>query len=283
MASPTVGSTASGNQTSNVFLHVMTMPASIGAGDLLVVVFAKINASQVNPPVPEPVASGKLWSNFPQQYTANRPGITVFWKVAEGSGLDALTLFTGTTALTSCHMSFRITGHGSALWCATADAASAANADPPNCANTQGAQDMLAIAIAALQASPAIVATVAPTGYGSLVTQVAGFTANNSLSSATKALTAASSENPGAFTNTAAVQGMATILIASTAITVNARPTQEAVETLSDGTPNATLTQEAVEVLSQNALNAVMTQEAVEVLSSNDGSTRGRRVVIIGT
>ncbi len=278
MASPTVGSTSSSSVITNQNAHAVTLPASISAGDLLVVMFGAGSTGTVFGSIQVDIgASGKQWFKFPLQSTAGRNGIIVFAKIAEGS--DALTVLTQQQCH-SVHEAYRITGHGSALWQATTDAASATNADPPNCATTVAAQDLLAITYCVLNGT--IVASVAPTGYASLLTK-AGDASGCSMSSATKALTSATSENPGAFTNAASASASGTILVASTSITVNARPTQEAVEVLSDGTPNAVMTQEAVEVLSQNALNAIMTQEAVEVLSSNDGSTRGRRVIIIGT
>lgn len=277
MASPTVGSTNKASANSNVFTHPISLPGSISAGDLLVVAWGKSGGSSANQPYIDIVASGKRWSQVAQQYTTLRGSISIFWKVAEGS--DALTLLTD-TATPSNHLSYRITGHGSAVWTALTDHAAGTNADPPSCSNTGGAQDMLAIAIACCPGT--VVASVAPTGYGSLLTNT-GTTFPPGMSGATKALTGATSEDPGTFTTTSTAWGAATILIASTGITVNARETQEAVDVLSTVDPNAVVTQEAVEVLSANALYAVVTQVAVEALSSNDGSQRSRRVVVIGT
>jgi hypothetical protein len=277
MASPTVGSTNKASANSNVFTHPISLPASISAGDLLLVIWGKSGGSSSNQPYIDIVASGKKWFQIPQQYTSLRGSISIFWKVAEGS--DALTLLTD-VATPSNHLSYRITGHGSAVWAALTDHAAGTNADPPSASNTGGAQDMLAIAIACCPGT--IVASAAPSGYGSLLTNT-GTTFPPGMSGATKALTAATTEDPGTFTTASAAWGAATILIASTGITVNARETQEVAETLSTVDPNAVITQEAVEVLSANALYAVVTQVATEVLSSNDGSTRSRRVIVIGT
>jgi hypothetical protein len=116
----------------------------------------------------------------------------------------------------------------------TATALATANGDPPNCAQSGSAQD--ALAIAALVTSGGSVASGAPSGYSSLITRSNAFGA--ALSTAVKSLTAASSENPGAFTSASTNTVAATLIVASTAIASNARASQLVAEIVTSNDDN---------------------------------------------
>lgn len=161
-------------------------------------------------------------------------------------------------------MAFRVTGHGSAVFISSGTGSST-NADPPNGAITGSAQDLLIIAAACHDGT--VVASAAPASYANLTTQAAAGVSGASVSVADRAVSAATSENPGAFTSTTEQWVGFTIIVPENPIPTNARQTQEAVESISLPSPNAVTTQVAVEGVSAFVNHMVTTQVAMEALT----------------
>jgi hypothetical protein len=179
-------------------------------------------------------------------------------KVAEGG--DALKLVAVDSAdQQASAIVFRISGHGS-----YAGVGNSTNGDPPNVAITGSAQDCLFIA--ALCTDAQVVASAAPSTYGSLTTKAATNSTGASVSVADKAANA-TSDNPGTFTNNTEQWVAFTIAIPENNITTNARVTQAAVEAASRVDPNLIATQVALEVMSANSLNMIVTQIALETVT----------------
>jgi hypothetical protein len=216
-----------GDATNTVVGELSLWMAGAGtpAGDLLVVVFTK---SRSGAPVIDLTASGGKWWQGPTTNVGGFFAQTIFAKIAEGG--DALTLYSTDQAggNVSSHISFRITGHGSAVTIGAAAVSGSGNADPPSATQSGSAQDTLVIAAY----SGGHVATAAPSGYSNLTTQTTVATTAET-STAEIGLTAINTENPGTFTNTSDFWIANTILVASTAITTKARVTQVAIEVLS--------------------------------------------------
>lgn len=273
MTSPVRAATASGSQTTSVSLHPITLPAGLSATDLVIAVLTTNANIGVAPLF---TASDPSWTPLP---VVVRSGISqiAYWKVAAGG--DSLTISTNDFQTHSSHITYRITGHGSAVVQAGATGSST-NADPPSATMSGAAQDNLAIAVCGNAGT--VVASAAPSGYSNLVTK-AGDAGGFSTSAAEKALSASNTENPGAFTTTSTAWAAQTLIVASTAITTNARETQEVVESLSQVDPNMVVTQEVVESVSANALTMLATQVVAEMVSTNVPNDSGRRrPVIIG-
>lgn len=258
MTSPVIASRTPTLISSDSGLHTINLGGP-SAGDLLVVVLAVDN--DVRPFVIDGAFSGKNWQFIAPVTSSGLVTGVVYWKVAEGS--DALRIQLGTGAEQSTAECIRITGHGSSVSIASA-VGNSTNGDPPNGTISGSAQDVLVIAALCIDA--AVVATVAPASYGNLTTQ-AGGASGASVSIADRALSAVTSENPGAFTTTTEQWVAFTIIIPENAITTNARTTQEAVEAVNLSDPNAVITQAPIEVVSAFALNMVVTQVPIEVVT----------------
>lgn len=162
----------------------ITLPSGIVAGELLVCLFA-VDGS------PTCTASAG-WDKLGQASYSTTVTGAVFWKVATGS--DALTVTTSASEIATAIV-YRLSA-GWGLVGASANGSSV-NADPPPLTPAGGAGDYLWLAGHCSDST--VVASAAPSGYGSLTTRVAASTGGASISAATKAATTAS-ENPGAFT-----------------------------------------------------------------------------------
>ena len=136
-AFPVVAATANSTETADVTTHTVNLPASIGAGDLLVA-FACVDAS---PTITEPSGWSVLHS------TANGSANTgaIWYKVASGSEGATMT-FATSAGQQSAHITWRVTGHGhsaSAPNSGTAATGTDANPNPPSLTPAAGAQDYL--------------------------------------------------------------------------------------------------------------------------------------------
>lgn len=147
MAFPTIATTNSGNSGANATNHTINLPASIAAGDLLLIFFVHDDGSATvtaSPPAD--------WSTLVNNRVANDAGtqarLSIWYKTASGSeGATATATTTGSEG--SAHVTYRITGwHGTTIPEASAAApSSSANPDPPNLDPTNwAAEDTLWIA-----------------------------------------------------------------------------------------------------------------------------------------
>ena len=140
-AFPTVAATNTSVNDSDTTSHVVSLPAGIASGDLLIV-FIAIDTRDVIPAMTFTWPVG--WTELYDQEDASDIGHTAGYRRADG-GEGATITVTSTEADQSAHVSYRITGHH-----ATSDPESAnttgsgTGADPPglNPANW-GAEDTL--------------------------------------------------------------------------------------------------------------------------------------------
>lgn len=275
MTLPIVAGNANGNSgSSGTGAHVITLPGSIGVGDLLVVALATTDsvAGQGAYAYPDTAISGTQWEYIGRSFSYP-VGLHIFAKIATAS--NALTLTTGPGLIGSAHVSYRVTGHGSSVTVTMGVPGFSTNPDPPSCTQSGSAQDTMWLAVAATSSFSSI-PSAAPSGFANLHTAntTVGITA---IGSAELGIAASSTEDPGAFTATIAYNTTATIAIASTNIPTKDRVTQTAVETATQVNPKLRMTQIAMETASQVNPKLRMTQIAVEVLSSSTAAPANAR------
>lgn len=192
MTFPVLAATSNGERSTDGTSSSITLPASISAGDLLLVCFA-CDGPTTNIAV-DTGASGSNW-NFTQYSGGSNNKIAVAWKVAEGS--DALTLTHGSEQ--TSHICYRFTG-ANTVEVAAGTTGNTSTANPGNLALAGGAaKDVYWIAFAGLDGIGS--ASAAPTNYTNLLNKTATNSTGASSFTAERQLNAAS-ENPAAFTNT---------------------------------------------------------------------------------
>lgn len=202
MASPAVAGTNTSAVTSAGTSHTVNLPASISAGDLLIVHFGYVVIGQT-------ISWPAGWNAVPSAKIegATLAGLDIGYRLADGS--EGATISVGTSASTkSAHTSYRITGAENpstqvpeSVTGATAE--SGANPDPPSISPTGGSKDYLFLASAFHVGESAFnVVTGIPASYSNGKTGDTGgtgsATTNGDVASAERQLTA-SSENPGTF------------------------------------------------------------------------------------
>lgn len=191
-------------ETSTTFTdttHPIDMPASISAGDLLLVGFCTSTGGSNT----VSIQSGDNW-NLLNTDSANGLQVLVYWKIAEGS--DTLTLETTNNSI-SGHFSYRITGHdpdATPEYGSFTTASSGTTVDPPSLAPSWGLEDTLFIAVLGHANTSAI--SGYPSGYGDTVS-ASGL--GNSCGAAALGVRT-DSEDPSSFT----VGGGSTSLVSNT-------------------------------------------------------------------
>ena len=194
-AFPQVGATNTSFDGSAVTNHTINLPASISAGDLLIVVFGQTAASNI------PGFPGG-WTRMAFS-TADNIGACWAYRYADGLEGATITVTTG-AACQAAHWSSRITAHdltqapeSQSFW----DGAATGHPNPPTVLPTGGAKDYLVI-VAAVQDS-GVVCSAAPASFGNLQTVSSGGTANVSCG-VSVARRLVNTSNPGAGDFTAA-------------------------------------------------------------------------------
>lgn len=135
MTFPVVAAVNYSEETSNTTTHDVLLPASISAGDLLML-FAGIDGIPTISDMPAGWTQAKRLVN-----TGDVNVLEIWYKVAAGGETD----FTYTTSASekSANRTWRVTGHGSAIEVSTGVTASTANPDPDSLAPSWGALDTL--------------------------------------------------------------------------------------------------------------------------------------------
>jgi trimeric autotransporter adhesin len=189
---PLVAAVEPSRTTTNATSHAVGLPTH-QAGQMLAVVVA---ADGVPTITVNAGSSSTGWAKLGQT-TDGTSAVTgaVFWKVAT-SASEALTLATSTSEQVSC-LAYAIDGATNIDGAAASG--SSTNSNPPNLAPSAGTRDYLWIATRSGDSTAT--ATVSPSGYGTLRTQVAGNTNGASVAAAEKLGPASSSEDPGTFTS----------------------------------------------------------------------------------
>lgn len=227
MTAPAVAATNNSSVNTDATSHTVSMPASIVAGDLLIVTFGW--TSNLPQTISWPAGYTPITGAKVEQSTV--VGVDVAYRWADGT--EGATISVGTSGLTkSCSVAYRITGAVNPATQAPEAAAtsntSASAANPPNLAPTGGSKDYLWLVVASNDGETAL--TTAPTNYTNFIAENTGVTGATSVNcvmgTAERALTA-SSEDPGAFNSTSTAWSAVTIAIhpAGAAVTVPPRPT----------------------------------------------------------
>lgn len=252
MAAPAVLGRAGAVQGTDVIAHTITLPASIAAGERLVVAFSMDQADAFI--FVDEGFSGTRWEKIAQDVNGVSVTGAAFTKVAEGG--DALRLLTGTPQQSS-HVSLRIEAANRTLTAFTNG--NSTNSDPPNLALSEGSPTPEVLWIATRSGDAAVVASAAPSGYANLQTQTGG-ASGASTNTAEKTATALS-ENPGTFTSTAEQWVCFTIAVFN-GNAGKGRVTQEVAETVSvptSATRTGRVTQLVVEVVNVAGAGAPQT------------------------
>lgn len=215
MASPTVAATNTSATTSAGTAHTVNLPASIAAGNLLLVFFA------YHAPDGAETISATGWTNISGFVTRQgAQSLHALYRQADG-GEGATVTVTSSISTKAAHTSYRITGHEDPATQApeagtgTSGTGAANAADPPSVTVTGGSKDILAIASMALQ-TETYTGQAAPTNYTNLLTTNSGTAGtvptNGMIQTAERQLTA-SSEDPGVFGHTDATPWCAQTII----------------------------------------------------------------------
>jgi len=197
MAAPAAGTPTATQFASSVTSMAVSMPASIASGDRLIATVSVRNAG--------------TWPTIPSGWTqlALQAGgggsvgaTTVFEKIAAGTESGTTPTWVASTGTTAVWQVIRITGaHASTASEATTASGDATAADPPSITPSGGANDYLIIAVAGHAAVSAAAFTAGPSGYSGFLNSGASSGGSAvSIATATKQLSAATTENPGAFT-----------------------------------------------------------------------------------
>ena len=192
MASPTTVAPTTTAFTASTVNHNVAMPATVNAGELLLLFFQENGTSAVTTP------SG--WSIV----VARFGGSIIYGKVAAGTeGGGGVNVITGSAETAVAHV-YVVAGWGGSLTndiaAPTTATATSTNPDPPSASWTWGTVDILIITSAGYPANGS--ASAAPTNYTNLTsTNVATAGEEVSINTARRSRTAAASpENPGVFT-----------------------------------------------------------------------------------
>jgi len=222
MASPTVATT---NSTSISVAAdpwgTVNLPASIAAGDLLVVFGRTGGAQTFNLP------TGWNWAIQNDVSDANDDATSVIYKVANG-GEGASFSWDMSGSAKGASIAYRIAGHNGGFQVIptpTTFTTAANSADPPT-TGTIPSDDYLIIVFAGCDGES--VTFTAPTNYGSIINQNSGtggaVATNCRIASAVRSPTGITSEDPGTFTHGAtAIGGTAITLAIRQLVTVSAQ------------------------------------------------------------
>ena len=206
MAFPVVAATSKGHNNGGASPHALGLPASIAAGDLLVLALTTVTTGA---PYTVTTPSGwTLFSGFPLSHGDSARVTNIYWKIASGSEGATVSVTMSTANPYTVHHAYRITGgDGNAPTIASAGPTTSTNPDPPSLTPGGGSKEFLWLAFGVR----AVAFSAGPSGYLGYILEAGQFVTN--MGSAYKQA-AASSEDPGAFTATSGVWVAFTIAVA---------------------------------------------------------------------
>lgn len=199
MAFPSVAAVNASTTDTDSTSHVVSLPASISSGDLLICFLAGDGSGSWALDVP----TG--WNQaYSDENNSGGCNLSVRWKIADGTEGSTVT-FTSTASEKASHRSFRITGHHATTPFEAAGGGiagsqgSSANPDSPSLTPSWGAKDTLWISVYGVDDARS--ATAYPTDYAdNQFTQVSGGSSGRcGLGLATRNVNA-TSQDPAAFT-----------------------------------------------------------------------------------
>lgn len=164
--------------------HAITMPSSIGSGDLLILVFGCSGTPTITTPTG--------WTLL--DTSTNGHTQSIFYRRATGS--DSATVTTSTSQ-TSSHVVYRIAN--AATPTATVTTGTSTNPNPPSSTNGSGTGNRLWIATDT-QLVTSLNVSAAPSGYASLINEP-GFATSGTAINVAEFTGTSDTENPGTFTN----------------------------------------------------------------------------------
>lgn len=191
MAFPIVASTNTSNQTAGT-THTVNLPASISAGNLLIVFFVNEDDTTVTTPAGWSLLKAMLETG------AATNKMSIFYKVASGSEGATLSVTTSSSRVSS-HISYRITGYANTPQVSTGATSTTGNPDPDSLTPSGGAKDYLWIAACSTRFGSGAISSY-PTSYSgsNLNSRITGALGGSNVAVGTRDLNA-SSENPGSF------------------------------------------------------------------------------------
>lgn len=200
MASPAVAATNISSIDTAGTSHTVSLPASISAGDLLIVIFGWTAA------LPQTITWPAGWTPITGFKTENSTvvGFDAAYRQADGGEGASISVTTSGSTKTA-HNTYRITGHIDPATQAPEAATGATGASnqpgPPSITPTGGSKDYLFLAVGCSDGESTF--TVAPTNYTDMIQDNTGLTGAGSTNcftgSARRQLTA-STEDPAGFT-----------------------------------------------------------------------------------
>lgn len=196
MTAPVVAGSALSGDSTNVTAHVVDLPASIAAGDL-VIVYVALDSGALSATIPSP------WVEIKDEAGT---GFVAYVAYLIASGGETSVTVTSAAAEHGNHIALRITGwHGTTPpEITTAVTGSSTTPDPPSITASWGSADNLFIAVLFSDqgtGSAPFPVTAWPTNYGNDHIENAVDTSAAVVAVATRALTGAT-DDPGTFTMT---------------------------------------------------------------------------------
>jgi hypothetical protein len=195
MAAPTAGTPVASTFATSVTSMPVTMPATVSAGDRLI--------TQVS------VRNSGTWTTIPTGWTllkqqlggGSAEQLTIFEKIATGTEGGTTATWIASAGTTAIWQTIQVTGaHASTASEVNSTSGDATAADPPSITPSGGANDYLIIAVAGHAAASAAAFTAGPSGYsGFLNSGSSSGGSATSVATAVKQLSAATTEDPGAF------------------------------------------------------------------------------------
>lgn len=191
MAFPVVATTNTSNQTAGTS-HTVNLPASISAGDLLIVFFVNEDDTTVTTPTGWTLLKAMLETG------AATNKMSIFYKVATGAEGATLSITTSSSRVSS-HISYKITGYTGAPQVSTGATSTSGNPNPDSLTPSGGAKDYLWIAACSTRFTSGAISSY-PTNYSgsNLNSRITGALGGSNVAVGTRNLNA-SSEDPGTF------------------------------------------------------------------------------------
>ncbi len=179
--------------------HLVAMPATVNAGDLLFVHIAVNHIATPNPTITTPAGWTQKWATAISSIDRYGGYVKVADGTEGGTTVDFVTSST-TVAAAHCHRITDWYGALAGVEVGTAATGSSANPNPPSLTPSWGALDTLWFAVSGADDDDQAF-TAAPTNYTNLASTIAGGGANASceVGSAWRELNA-TNDNPGTFT-----------------------------------------------------------------------------------
>lgn len=199
MAYPQTAAPTASTST-GVTSHPVTMPATVNAGDLLIVLFGSL--SRV-------ISAPGGWNLL--STAANNYELNVYYKIAAGTEGGTSPAWTSTIANNTSHQVYRITAwHGTTPpEVGTSALGNSANPNPPTLTPSWGSAETLWLAVSSggYNGSPTI--SSYPTNYLNGVATVGGGGSQVSLLGSARRELTATSDDPGTFTTSGAAEWVA--------------------------------------------------------------------------